>query len=122
MSNSTACVFCAIIHFGAPVTDLRRHGNDAVSFVPLNPVTAGHRLFVPTVHIDHRSKDFALYAGRVAEYAAEHGMSLGQDSNIMMNVIVNNGPDATQTIPHLHWHVVPRRPGDGLALPWTGQH
>lgn len=35
------------------------------------------------------------------------------------NLIVNQGPAATQTIPHLHAHVVPRREGDGLALPWT---
>lgn len=114
-----SCVFCAIIRAGAPAADLRRHDRGVVSFVPLNPVTEGHRLFVPTAHIERDSEDlnFSLAAGLVAEYAAAHGAHLGCD----FNLILNTGPDATQTIPHLHWHVVPRRPGDGLTLPWTGQ-
>lgn len=112
-----SCVFCAIINDGAPVTDLRRHGRGVVSFVPLSPVTEGHRVFVPTTHIERISEDFSLAAGLVAEYAAAHGAHLGCD----FNLIINSGPNATQTIPHIHWHVVPRRKGDGLALPWTGQ-
>lgn len=36
-------------------------------------------------------------------------------------VITSIGADATQTVFHTHIHVVPRRPGDGLTLPWTGQ-
>ena len=38
------------------------------------------------------------------------------------NLITSIGPAATQTVPHLHLHLVPRRPGDGLPLPWTPQH
>jgi histidine triad (HIT) family protein len=38
------------------------------------------------------------------------------------NIITSAGSDATQTVFHLHLHVVPRRAGDGLALPWTGDH
>lgn len=117
MSNSTVCPFCAIINDGAPVTDLRRHGRGVVSFVPLGPVTEGHRLFVTETHIDRPHPDYSLAVGLVAELAAAHGAHLGCD----FNLIINSGPDATQTIPHLHWHVVPRRPGDGLTLPWTGQ-
>jgi len=35
------------------------------------------------------------------------------------NVITSVGREATQSVFHLHVHVVPRREGDGLALPWT---
>ncbi|MFI0712504.1 HIT domain-containing protein [Streptomyces inhibens] len=35
------------------------------------------------------------------------------------NVITSRGPSATQTIRHLHIHLVPRADGDGLLLPWT---
>ena len=35
------------------------------------------------------------------------------------NLITSAGSLATQTIGHLHVHIVPRRPGDGLHLPWT---
>lgn len=34
-------------------------------------------------------------------------------------IITSIGANATQTVRHTHLHVVPRRPGDGLALPWT---
>jgi diadenosine tetraphosphate (Ap4A) HIT family hydrolase len=37
------------------------------------------------------------------------------------NFITSAGAAATQSVPHLHVHVIPRRDGDGLALPWTGQ-
>jgi len=37
------------------------------------------------------------------------------------NLITSSGQYATQTVHHLHIHYVPRRPGDGLTLPWTGQ-
>lgn len=35
------------------------------------------------------------------------------------NIITSRGSAATQTVYHLHLHVVPRREGDGLGLPWT---
>ena len=37
------------------------------------------------------------------------------------NLITSVGTSATQTVFHLHVHIVPRHPGDGLKLPWTGQ-
>jgi hypothetical protein len=37
------------------------------------------------------------------------------------NLITSVGADATQSVRHLHIHVVPRREGDGLMLPWSGQ-
>lgn len=37
------------------------------------------------------------------------------------NLITSRGGAATQTVFHLHVHVVPREAGDGLALPWTPQ-
>ena len=35
------------------------------------------------------------------------------------NVITSAGRAATQTVMHLHFHLVPREPGDGLMLPWS---
>ena len=34
------------------------------------------------------------------------------------NLIVNNGPLAGQEVPHVHFHIVPRRAGDGLKTGW----
>ena len=38
------------------------------------------------------------------------------------NLITSKGREATQSVFHLHVHVVPRAAGDGLPLPWTPQH
>jgi histidine triad (HIT) family protein len=34
------------------------------------------------------------------------------------NIITSAGTEATQTVFHLHVHIVPREAGDGLELPW----
>lgn len=107
------CVFCQIIAGEAPATDWRAHGLDVVSFTPLNPVTPGHRLFVPVEHT-HDAATNPILAGCAFEAAALWGQIEGEQ----FNLITNNGPDATQSVYHLHVHYVPREANDGLALPW----
>lgn len=106
-----ACVFCAIVAGDAPATVVRRW-SDAIAIVPLGPVVDGHVLVIPTAHVRDALEDpevTAAVARRAAEIAPHP-----------CNLIANVGPEATQTVWHLHWHVVPRADGDGLALPWSG--
>lgn len=88
---------------------------------PLNPVTDGHLMALPTNHIENAFVDPAVTA-KVWELAESHGEYLkgflGVDA---FNLITSVGEAATQSVMHLHVHIVPRRPGDGLHLPWTGQ-
>jgi diadenosine tetraphosphate (Ap4A) HIT family hydrolase len=51
---------------------------------------------------------------RAAEYAL---VKVSGDCNL----ITSDGAAATQTVKHLHVHIVPRRDGDGLTLPWSTQ-
>lgn len=78
---------------------------------PINPVTEGHVLAVPREHVADALADPEV-AGRVMEVAA--WFAAGE-----CNLITSVGPLATQTVKHLHLHIVPRREGDGLALPWS---
>lgn len=87
-----------------------------VHFEPLNPVTPGHRLFIPTAHI-WSAIDVPEMTADVWVAAAMWAKDQDLDCNLMSSV----GPDATQTISHFHVHYVPRHPGDGLHLPWTGR-
>lgn len=109
------CPFCQRITAGEYDHDLSPHGLQAV-FEPLNPVTPGHLLVVPWVHVESAAADPHV-AGEVLGYAAR----VVQHFGIQANIITSVGPDATQSVFHLHAHIVPRRAGDGLALPWTGQ-
>lgn len=85
---------------------------DAVVFRPLNPVTEGHLLVAPTVHVADAAEEptiTALVMARAAEIAGMWDAA---------NILTSIGAAATQTVGHLAVHVVPRSVGDGLMLPW----
>lgn len=109
----TECVFCEIVKSGN-AEGFRNEGPGVVSFIPLNPVTPGHRLFVPTLH----STDAGVVPW-VASAAFESAADWGAEKNEDFNIITSRGSLATQTVFHTHIHYVPRRPDDGLKLPWT---
>lgn len=81
---------------------------------PLNPVTEGHVLVIPHEHVEHftvRPDVTAAVMGHAARYAR---LTYGD-----CNLITSRGAAATQTVRHLHVHLVPRADGDGLRLPWS---
>lgn len=113
-----SCPFCdytgpSMIEVEYP--DVGKTGGIIV-FRPLDPVTAGHRLFVPKRHFASAA-DAPQVAGAVFEAAADYGRRRYDDFNLITSV----GAAATQTVKHLHVHLVPRWPNDGLKLPWSEQ-
>ncbi|MCL6299515.1 HIT family protein [Streptomyces kronopolitis] len=79
----------------------------------MNP---GHVVVLPRVHVEDAGTDPEVTGAvmrRIAELMAEHPAA---------NLITSKGEAATQSVFHLHVHVVPRQAGDGLPLPWTPQH
>ena len=89
-----------------------------LAFLDTKPVFRGHVLLVPRVHVTTFKE---LPADRVGHFAAtaqrlERAVETGLDvpgSMLLVNNIVS------QSIPHLHLHVIPRRPKDGLRF-WLG--
>jgi histidine triad (HIT) family protein len=109
----SACPFCERIAAGQyDYEDLYN-----VAFEPLNPVVPGHFLVVPRVHVPH-ALEGPHSAGRALKFAAYLANRMSLES---ANFITSAGTAATQSVFHLHVHVVPRHEGDGLRLPWTGQ-
>lgn len=109
----SGCVFCSILAGDEPATIVRR-GVHTLTIVPLNPVTEGHVITIPYAHVRYSTSDPKVTAdtfGEAAVYAAVNNIG-------PHNLIVNSGAEATQSVFHLHVHVVPRRKNDGLALPW----
>ncbi len=112
-----SCVFCDRIK--ACDYDDRSFDDVAPSviFQPLNPVTPGHYLVMPVAHVTD-ALEAPRITGATMEFAALWARRIGFES---CNLITSVGAPATQTVRHLHIHIVPRRPDDGLHLPWTGQ-
>jgi len=110
------CPFCEIVAGRAPAKVVREW-DDAIAIVPLNPVTEGHVLVLPRRHVESFDSS-PLLSSVVMHRTAELRQSdpSGTDANIITSV----GPNASQTVKHLHVHIVPRRANDGLLLPWTG--
>jgi histidine triad (HIT) family protein len=105
------CVFCGIVAGTEPATFVRTW-KDAVAFVPFNPVSPGHVLVVPREHVrDATESDdvTALTMVRAVELARNLSAS---------NILTSVGTAATQSVFHLHVHVVPRSFGDQLMVPW----
>ena len=94
--------------------------NDVLlAFLDVNPLSEGHTLVVPKRQVE-RLEDLP------AEEAAEIARQLGQIARRVLtvtgaegyNVLQNNGKVAGQEIAHVHFHIIPRRAGDGLGYRW----
>lgn len=105
------CPFCRLLDLPGSTAIVERWP-DAAVLRPRRPVAEGHVLVVPYRHVPDAAADPEVSAAamrRAAELAGRRRPC---------NIITSVGAEATQTVFHLHLHVVPRRPGDGLALPW----
>lgn len=108
----SGCVFCDIIEGKAPATVVAETYN-TITIVPLNPVTGGHVLVIPRAH--------GAYLWELPVWNGGVLFDIGQQAKqaYPCNIIQSNGAEATQTVLHVHFHIVPRREGDGLMLPWS---
>lgn len=102
------CVFCEMF--------LRdgEEGPELLDIEPLNPVVEGHRIVIPREHV----RDFAEN-GEITAKVMKYISGAYHDGHF--NIITSKGRHATQSVFHLHVHVVPRWEDDGITLPWTGQ-
>jgi len=106
------CVFCSIVSGETPA-DVVLDEPELVAFLDRRPVFKGHVLLVPRRHVDtllDLPVDLhATLLGAAQRLAAAAVEGLGaQGSFVAVNNVVS------QSVPHLHVHVVPRTKGDGL--------
>ena len=106
------CVFCSIVSGDSPAHQVLEEA-DVVAFLDTRPVFKGHVLVVPRDHIPTLTDlpdelvTPLFTAARAVAAAAKEALD-AQGSFVAMNNVVS------QSVPHLHVHVVPRTKGDGL--------
>lgn len=106
------CLFCRIV-----AGDLDAHvvfdDESCLGFLDRRPLFAGHTLVIPKDHhetlVDLPVELVPVVFGRAREVAGVMETTLGAAGSF---VAVNNR--ISQSVPHLHVHVVPRNPKDGL--------
>lgn len=106
-----ACPFC---DYAGPSPVLYEDGSVYV-IEPINPVVPGHVLVICKYHIIDFVED-ETFCGETMTGAAVYARIAEMGD---CNLITSRGAAATQSVPHLHIHLVPRFAGDGLHLPWT---
>ena len=111
------CAFCAIISGAAKAVKIYE-SDRFLAFLDHRPLFRGHTLLVPKEHMTllsdlpaEQAHEFLTTAQRL-ERAVEDG--LGADGSM---ILVNNV--VSQSVPHLHLHVIPRNKKDGLRF-WLG--
>ncbi|MBP5319518.1 MAG: HIT family protein [Kiritimatiellae bacterium] len=102
------CVFCKIINGEIPSCKVYEDDH-VVAFLDLQPVEKGHTLVVPKFHVplltDLPEEKLRPVMTAVQKVARLLTAKLGCDG---FNVMQNNGLCATQTVPHVHFHIIPR--------------
>jgi histidine triad (HIT) family protein len=106
------CLFCRIAQGQAPAARVL-DTKTVMAFLDHRPLFPGHCLVIPREHVDTLGDLPGPLTAPLFEAAAAVARALeaglGADGSF---VAVNNR--VSQSVPHLHVHVVPRRRGDGL--------
>lgn len=118
-TNDPDCPFCEIVQREDPDTREVFRNEHVVAFFPHNPATLGHTLVIPRKHVpDVWSLDQAT-AKELASATVELATAVKRAIKPQgLNIIQSNGEVATQTVFHLHVHLVPRWEGDAVGRIW----
>ena len=110
------CLFCRIVAGEVPA-DIVHETDLTVAFRDINPAAPVHVLVVPRRHIDNAASVAAEHAEELAamlmaarEVADQEGIGVPERG---YRLVFNVGPDALNSVPHLHLHVV-----GGRRLSW----
>ena len=111
-TRAPGCLFCRIVA-GEVSAHLVDEGHDALAFLDHRPLFPGHCLVVPKSHhetlSDVPASELGSLFARVQRVARAVEKGLGADGTF---IAANNR--VSQSVPHFHVHVVPRRMKDGL--------
>jgi histidine triad (HIT) family protein len=116
-ATEATCVFCAIIR-GDTLAVKVLETEHLLAFLDHRPLFRGHTLLVPKTHLrllsDLPAQDAAefLITAQRLERGVEDGLGAAGTMILVNNVV-------SQSVPHLHLHVIPRNPKDGLRF-WLG--
>lgn len=86
-----------------------------VAFLDINPMTRGHTLVVPRQSVPTLDLLDAVTRSHLLEVVQKVGAAQRKGlSSLAQHLLVNDGKAASQSVPHVHIHVIPRYSGDML--------
>lgn len=119
MIAEPSCPFCAIVQRDDPEVREVYRDDQVVAFFPTEPAVLGHTLIVPRTHVpviwelrDEDAEHIGLLISRMSRVIVK---TIGAEG---LNVIQSNGEVATQSVHHVHVHLVPRWTNDAIGRIW----
>lgn len=113
------CIFCRILKGELPAQKVHEDAR-VVAFLDINPIASGHTLVLPREHHEMWTDlppDLAADLARPAQVVARGVVkATGAEG---FNLLMNNHRCSGQAIPHAHFHVIPRKTGDGVKFGWV---
>ncbi|MBI9015655.1 MAG: HIT family protein [Phycisphaerae bacterium] len=103
----TDCIFCKIIAGNIPCAKI--YEDDAtLAFLDIGPCSDGHTLVIPKKHYETLDQCDPETMAAVGETLTNVALALVNALDIHgYNVVCNNGSQAGQEVPHLHFHIIP---------------
>ncbi len=117
-SSPENCVFCKIVR-GEESAIIVCESDNCLAFFPTKPAVMGHTLVIPRQHVPDLWHATEILEAELMSMVVTVGRAL--DSVLRphgMNLISSAGAEASQTVFHLHLHVVPRWRGDVMGRIW----
>jgi histidine triad (HIT) family protein len=114
------CIFCKIIKKESPAEIIFE--NDLIlALTPLHQVSKGHTIVIPKQHFKNIFDVEDLVLRELISVTKNISNTIIRENNATgVNVLNASGKDAQQSVFHLHFHIVPRYPTDGLDM-WIKQ-
>lgn len=113
---TSQCVFCRIVRNELPCAKIYEDGK-VLSFLDIAPTKKGHSLVIPKAHHetmmdvpDELLKEVITVVKKVSKAVMKATEAGG------VNLALSMHETAGQTVPHAHFHVIPRHAGDGLKM------
>lgn len=112
----SGCLFCGIVAGDVPA-EVVHTTERTVAFRDINPAAPVHVLVVPRVHVENagaltpeHGEDLSAMLGAAQQVAEQEGIAAPARG---YRLVFNVGPDALNSVPHLHLHVI-----GGRAMTW----
>ena len=110
------CVFCKIVSGEFPSRKVYED-DKLIAILDINPSVEGHALVIPKAHAENMfetsGEDTCSIMAVIRELAPKIKDAVGAEG---VNITTNQGAVAGQTVMHTHFHILPRKEGDGRCL------
>jgi len=112
------CIFCKILEGDIPAVKVLETP-DCLAFMDIGPLAEGHVLLIPASHVETIDRmsaaDAAAMLAQLPRLVRAVQAAAGCEG---VNVLQNNGAVAHQEVMHVHFHIIPRNPGDAFGFNW----